>query len=299
MRSLILATLLLAASTTAHAQFPGGRMVNADNVRGEFLLRMQMELAGFLRSWDSTFHRDARVQPQTLYLKSAVVLPPRGSFITGEPVVRDWLQSVRDSVRDASTSMMDHDASDAIAFVYSPYSFSSRDGSGTLNGGVQLSVLFKERLDWQVRAQLFMPSDSTRALPLPTTQPLPIYQLPRDADGPTRMRYDRAVATFAALRSGWAEGRVPAALISNDLLLRLPGEETALKGDSTRSHLDGNVKQFGQLQVATVDFAARGRLAYLMGRYYVATPRGPRTGNFIVILADEDNVERVRALLFT
>ena len=299
MRRLLLILPLLAAPASVHAQLPGGRVINADEVRTEFLLRMRMEVAGFLRTWDSTFHRDARIQPQALYLKDAVVLPPGGSFITGEAVVRDWLQSVRTQVRDAATSMIDHDASDAIAFVYSPYSFSARDGSGTLNGGVQLSVLLKERQDWQVRAQLFMPSDSTRPLATPKVPPLPIYQLPRDADQTTRARYDRAIATFAALRTGWAEGRLAADLLSGEFLLRAPGEETALHGDTAVTHLQTRIRQLGQLQTATVDFATRGRLSYLMGRYYVTTTTGPRTGSFIVILADEERAQRVRALLFT
>jgi ketosteroid isomerase-like protein len=297
----IMLALLAATPAPAFSQFPGGQLVGAERLRYEFAQRMQIELAGYLREWEQGWQSDPRRNLSDHYLRDALVLQPDGRFVQGRAEIRPFAATMSSLASEALTSMTDFEVSEGIAYTYGPYALKPAGAPDTPHEGQLVSVLFKDNDRWYIRAQLFLAGDGAAILPVPVgNSHLPPFSLPAGATSDMQARYAEAATLLGSFRSAWNERSVQRAglLLSPQALILLPGEESPARGAAALAALERRLPDFGTLTTAVLDYDGRARVSFVLGRYHVQAAGGGRTGSFIMVLADQGEDMKVRAILF-
>lgn len=295
----VLALMLITVPVPVSSQFPGGSLTGADRLRYEFVQRMQIDLSEYLRQWAQGWGEDAERPLRDHYMQNAVIVQSDGRFVRGRTDIRAYADAMV-SEGDAATSLLDFEASDGVAYVHGPYTL-THAASGHPEDGQVVSILFRDRNRWNVRAQLFLPAAHTTALTAPVgASHLPPFALPERAAADTRARYGEAMTLLTSLRSAWNDRSTErvAALFSNQPLVLLPGADTPLRGAAVIAALETQLPALGSLTLAVMDFDERARLSYLLGRYHLQGAGGGMTGSFILVTADQGEGSRLRALVF-
>lgn len=297
--SFVLVLMFITMAAPASGQFPGGSLTGADRLRYEFVQRMQTDLSEYLREWAQGWQDGAERPLPRHYMQSAVIVQSDGRFVQGRSDIAAFTRAMR-SEADAATSLLDFEASDGVAYVHGPYTLTHDASPDTPEDGQLVSVLIRDRNRWNVRAQLFIAADPSAALTAPIGAPyLSPFSLPAGASAETRARYGEAMTLLNALRTAWndRDAERVEALLSKQALAVLPGADMPLYGVAVRSALDAQLPAMGSLTLAVMDFDARARLGYLLGRYHLQGAGG-RTGTFVMVTSDAGEGSRIRAVIF-
>ena len=299
LRSVMIPFVVLCMPEVATAQLPGGAIVGPGRNAYEYAQRMQIDLAGYLRAWERSWDSESDPPLRDHYESDALVVQPNGRFVQGQEKVTKFADTMSELSAEAFTSMTDFEASEGIAYTWGPYAIVPREGDGTADAGSLLSILFRDNDRWRIRTQVFLHETGPVFSAHVGSEHLPPFALPAGVDADARTRYANAVSLLAAFRTAWngRNAQRAAGLLSPSALLLLPGAADAVRADAAVTSLETFLADAGTLTTAILDFDARARVAYLLGRYHLSGAHGG-TGTFVIVLAQTGGDAQVRAVLF-
>jgi len=304
---LLLATVLtLSLPAPLDAQLiPGGKGVDTDLQAAQFMALVLGKVKPLMASWHDAWRGQGEASIESRYEPAAVLALPGGPILRGRESVAQFAQQARMVTGELTSSMLDFDAADGMAYHYGSWDARS-PSSGEVESGRLVTIAHSDGEEWLIRAQLFTP-DTLVAL-LPVLQPAdPLEPLTTErvgsgrSAGRQRAIHDQLVAMLATLRRAWAAGDAAAvgALLRDDALIQLPAGGPAM-GAVAAADLARQLPDYRSLHTVELDFEQSGSIAYLLGRYYTERRAGPpRSGNYIIVFKNSGSGWLIRSLVFT
>jgi len=235
------------------------------------------------------------------YHAEATMVQFGGALISGQPALREFMDSLRTRVREATLAFTDFDAGEGIAYIYGPLFLQPRR-AGPMANGQHLTVLRRERSGYLIRSQMFIGKDSTGSFPrLPAHHPSGPLTVQAMKNAGTVARYRSANDVLNQLHVAWSRADTAGVfnLLASSALVHLPGEEMGLRGAPMRAAISALLQRAGDLHFVTLDYDSSGRLGALFGQYYMEVRGGtPFVGYFGLIVTWQENGWKVRSLVF-
>jgi ketosteroid isomerase-like protein len=321
---LLTCALLLAAAGEAHAQLPGGRGVDVDRQRADFLKVTLQLVRGQVGEWLAAWRGEARTPFEAHYAELATLVPLGGGPVQGREQLATFGAAAVPATSDANLTITDFDASEGIAYIFGSYTFVALRAGVPMSTGQHVTMLQRDGGRWRIRAQLYRPESGSAPWPpseagtgnitagtgnitagtgniaAGTGNTIGGAAPPAAAAAPAS-RQD-ALTILAALSAAWAAGddAAAAAHFTRDALLLLPDHAQAARGPDIRGTLQAAIDSFAALRTAVVDFGQAERLSWMVARYYLEPGSGPaRSGHLMLVLAGPAGRRQIRSLVFT
>jgi ketosteroid isomerase-like protein len=294
--------LALSARPVAAQLLPGGRSVDVDLQRSQFNSVMLKAIRAVTQSWQDAWPIAGGTNRLVeLYSQEATIVQPGGALISGNTALRQFTDSLRVGVREATLAFTDFEASEGIAYIYGPLTMEARRPGGSGLAGQHLTVLKREQKGFRIRAQLLVMPTAGPVFPhLPALHPSGPLTVQAMANRAQVARFRSANDLLASLRAAWTQKDTTAlfALFGEHALVQLPGESAAV-GTLARRALSNLVERSSNLHLVTLDYDGSGRLIVLMGRYYLERAGVGTSGYVAFILAGDGSTLQVRSLVFS
>jgi ketosteroid isomerase-like protein len=292
-------------AAVAHAQdLPGGRAVDVDLQRAQFNALMIKTVREFNTGWQNAWpvvSSSNRLADH--YSAEATLLQPGGGLISGQPAIRAFTDSLRLQIREATLALLDHEASEGIAYYYGSFQMSPRQPTAMEVTGQHFTVLKRESSGFRIRAQLLIANQGVSGLPrFPAAHPGGPLTVTAMSNKGTLERYRSANVLVNALHEAWSQSDSTAllGLFHADALVQLPGQQAGSRGTQAQRDMIEYIARSGALHMVTLDFDGAGRMSVVVGRYYLEVAGGASVeGYFALVMTGYGNDWKIRSLVFS
>jgi len=306
-RAVALLVLQCLVPSVLGAQIPGGKGEDVDLQAAQFRAAVLGEVNPLLASWRDAWSGRGDVSIESHYADSALLVIPGGTVLRGRRQIGVFAGRARLATGGLTTSMLDFDAGDGLAYIYGNWEARPVAGTG-MGTGPHITVVMKDRGRWLIRTQVLASADSPSAGPMHVvTESASMTPLTADrigsgsGAGAHRALYGQLSTTLATLRAAWTSGDASAieALLRDDALLQLPDGAPSMGGVAA-ADLAVALPSYRNLHTVELDFQRSGTMAFVVGRYYAERRSGgARTGLYIAIFKNSGGGWLIRALMFT
>jgi ketosteroid isomerase-like protein len=244
------------------AGVPGGTGYAGGRNRSAYYAEVIGRSNEVMAEWRDAWGEDDAERAASMYHPDALLmLPGRGPVVAREGIAMALGEYLPNAGR-IQAGMVDFDGSDRMAYISGAFNLEMRDDRGVRHpiSGQHVTVLFRERGDWRIRAQLFKPDG-----PVLEGPPLPgqLTVVPEGAP------LAGAVEPFASWVEAWADADADgvAEFYQEEGALILPHGQPTYTRAAIAEELMDFLPASGEVEAEMLDFDQSGRIAYVMGRF--------------------------------